>query len=64
MTEKRCYTCRYFEFGGDTYHSVGHCKLHDISQKHVGDSLQVCDDWTKSRYSGIRKVVAVLRGLW
>lgn len=64
MTEKRCYTCIYFEFQGDCYHSVEHCKLHNISQKHPLEHLDVCDDWTKSRYAGLKKVVAILKGLW
>lgn len=65
MTEnKRCYTCVFFEFEGNDYHSVEHCKLHNIYQEHRNDSLEVCDDWCKSRWAGIKKVVAVLRGLW
>ena len=64
MTEKRCYTCTFFEFEGDGYYQIEHCKLHNIRQKSVNDSLEVCDDWCKSKWAGIKKVVAVLRGLW
>ena len=62
MTENTCYTCIYFEFQGDFYHSVEHCKLHKISQKSPYEHLEVCDDWTKSRFDGVKKVIAILMG--
>ena len=64
MTEKTCYTCGYFELQGNTYHSVEHCKLHNISQKHLNEPLQLCDDWVKHDWYGFRKIILVLKGLW
>lgn len=64
MTEKRhCYTCAYFKLQGDTYHTVEHCTLHNISQKSATDYLEVCDDWKKkTKFSGVYKVVGILTG--
>ena len=64
MTEKRCYTCKHFEFEGDAYFSIEHCKLHDKYQKNRDECLKVCDDWTKSEFSGVKKVVAILKRMW
>lgn len=61
MTEKRCYTCKHFEFKGDAY--IEHCKLYD-KYPNSDDCLKVCDDWTKSEFSGVNKVIAVLTRKW
>ena len=62
--EKCCHVCVFFELQGDIYHTEEYCKLHDIRQKSATEHLRVCDDWTKSRYDGLKKVVAILKGLW
>ena len=53
MTEKICYTCKHFELEGDPYFQIEHCMLHEIYQKHRNEPLQVCDDWTQSKYAGV-----------
>ena len=60
MTEKRktCFSCEHFKLVGDSYHAVEHCTLHNITQKHATDYLEVCDDWKqKTKFSGVYKVI-------
>lgn len=67
MTEKgkTCYSCEYFKLQGDFYHSVEHCVLHNITQKSPTDHIEVCSDWKKkTKFSGVYKVIGVLKGRW
>ena len=61
MTEKICYTCKHFELEGDPYFQIEHCMLHEIYQKHRNEPLQVCDDWTQSKYAGVKKAIMILK---
>ena len=63
MSEKRCYTCKHFEFECDAYFTIEHCKLYDKYPKNR-ECLKVCDDWTKGEFSGVNKVIAILKGKW
>ena len=59
-----CATCKHFELRGNAYFQIEHCMLHDTYQKHRNEPLQVCDDWTQSKYAGVKKVIAILnRGM-
>lgn len=63
MTEKKkCCICHYYEIKQDYYYTWGHCKLHNINTS--DEPLEVCDDYTKSRWTGFKKVIAILNKLW
>ena len=60
--EKKCCICHYYEIKQDYYYTWGHCKLHNINTS--DEHLEVCDDYTKSRWAGFKKVIAILNKLW